>query len=52
MKFCSASSASASDATRMNSTLSIASTISYWPRVTGLEKWPATRLRSDFALPT
>jgi hypothetical protein len=52
MKFCSASSASASEATRMNSTASIASTISYAPRVTGLEKWLATRFLIDFALPT
>ena len=52
MKFCSVSSASASEATRMNSTDSIASTISYAPRVTGLEKWLATRFLIDFALPT
>ena len=31
---------------------SIASTISYAPRVTGLEKWLATRFLIDFALPT
>ena len=52
MKFCSASSASASEATSTNSIPSIASTISYAPRVTGLEKWLATRFFSDLALPT
>ena len=31
---------------------SIASTISYAPRVTGFVKWLATRLRIDLALPT
>jgi hypothetical protein len=52
MKFCSTSSASVSDETRMKSTLSIASTIWKAPRVTGLEKWLATRFLMDFALPT
>jgi hypothetical protein len=52
MNPCSASRASASVPTSTKSTDSIASTISYAPRVTGFVKCEATRLRIDFALPT
>ncbi len=52
MKFCSTSSASVSEPTRMKSTLSMSVVICTAPRVTGLEKWPATRFFSDLALPT
>ncbi len=55
MKLCSASSASASDATITHSTLSTLATISAWPGLLGtcaFEKCEATRLRTDFALPT
>ncbi len=56
MKLCSASRASASvahdDALDMSTTAAI---ISAWPGLLGtcaLEKWEATRLRIDLALPT
>jgi hypothetical protein len=52
MKFCSASSASASLPTSRKSIDSAISTICTSPRVTRLEKWPVTRLRIDLALPT
>jgi len=52
MKFCSASSASASLLTTSASICSIMSSRSRPPRVLGLEKWDATRLRIDTALPT
>ncbi len=52
MKFCSASSASDSVWTTSASTWSIRDTRSLPPRVLGFEKWEATRLRIDFALPT
>ncbi len=52
MKFCSASSASASVLVVTQSIESIRSTISIAPRVTELEKCDATRLRIDFAFPT
>ncbi len=48
----STSSASVSLPTRTNSISSITSTSSTAPRVTGLVKWLATRLRIDLALPT
>jgi hypothetical protein len=55
MKLCSASSASASVATTTHSMCSTAATISAWPGLLGtwaFEKCDATRLRTDFALPT
>ena len=55
MKLCSASSASASVATTTHSICSTLATISAWPGLLGtwaLEKCEATRLRTDFALPT
>ena len=52
MKFCSASSASASVSTETKSIDSASSTISISPRVTRLEKCPPTRLRIDLAFPT
>ena len=55
MKLCSASSASASEATTTNSTRTTLAIISACPGLLGtcaLEKCEATRLRSDFALPT
>ena len=55
MKLCSASSASASVATTTHSMCSTAATISACPGLLGtcaLEKCEATRLRTDFALPT
>ncbi len=53
MNSCSASSASASVSVAMNSMSSIWDTMSTEPRAPpGLEKWPATRLRSERALPT
>ncbi len=52
MKFCSASSASASVWVARNSMSAIWASMSAAPLVAGLEKWPPTRLRIDFALPT
>ena len=52
MKFCSVSSASASVATTSDSMWSISSVSAVVPYDVGLEKWLATRLRIDFALPT
>ena len=55
MKPCSASSASASEATTTHSIRSTLATISAWPGLLGscaLAKCDATRLRIDFALPT
>ena len=52
MKFCSASSASASVWTTSASMWSMMSSRPSPPRVLGLEKCDATRLRIDFALPT
>ncbi len=55
MKLCSASSASASEATTTHSTCPVRAIISAWPGLLGtcaLEKCEATRLRTDFALPT
>ena len=52
MKFCSASSASASVWVAMNSMCSSSSSIPCAPLVDGLEKCDATRFLSDFALPT
>ncbi len=52
MKFCSASSASASVSVTRKSKSSTACVISSAPRVAGLEKCPATRLRIDVAFPT
>ncbi len=55
MKLCSASSASASVATTTHSMWATLATISAWPGLLGtwaLEKWEATRLRTDLALPT
>ena len=52
MNSCSASSASASVSVAMNSMSAIWETMSAAPRAPGLEKWPATRLRSERALPT
>ena len=52
MKFCSVSSASASVATASDSMWSISSVSAVVPYCVGLEKWLATRLRIDFALPT
>ncbi len=55
MKLCSARSASASEATTTHSTDSTLATISACPGLLGtwaLEKCDATRLRTDFALPT
>ena len=53
MKFCSASSASASVWVTTKSMSAISPIMSTDPRVVpGLVKWPATRLRIDLALPT
>jgi hypothetical protein len=52
MKFCSASSASASVLTVTNWMSSMRSRISTSPRTTLLEKCEATRFLIDFALPT
>ena len=52
MNSCSASSASASVSVAMNSMSAIWATMSVEPRAPGFEKWPATRLRSERALPT
>ena len=52
MKLCSASSASASVWVTTKSMSAIRATMSAAPRVPGLVKWPATRLRIDLALPT
>ena len=52
MKFCSASSASASVSVATKSIVSISSSISAAPRVAGFEKWLPTRLRIELALPT
>ena len=52
MKFCSVSSASDSVTTTRYSMWSISSVSAVVPYVVGLEKWLATRLRIDFALPT
>ena len=52
MKVCSVSSASASVATTSVSMWSTSSVSARVPYSVGLEKWLATRLRSDFALPT
>ena len=52
MKFCSVSSASASVTTTSDSMWSISSVSAVVPYIVGLEKWLATRLRIDFALPT
>ena len=51
MKFCSASSASASVWVTTNSMLAIDSTMSL-RELEALLKWPATRFLIDFALPT
>jgi hypothetical protein len=52
MKVCSVSRASASVFVATKSIDAICMTISCAPRVPGFEKCEATRLRSDFALPT
>ena len=52
MKFCSASSASASVSVAMNSMCPISSSRPWAPRVEGLEKCDATLFLSDFAFPT
>ena len=52
MKFCSASSASASVATTTASTESISPASSVEPYCVRPEKWEATRLRIDLAFPT
>ncbi len=52
MNVCSVSSASASVATASDSMWSTSSTTARVPYCAGLEKWLATRLRIDFALPT
>ena len=52
MNVCSVSSASASVATTSVSMWSTSSVSARVPYSVGLEKWLATRLRSDFALPT
>ena len=52
MNSCSASSASASVSVAMNSMSAIWATMSAAPRPPGFEKWLATRLRIERALPT
>ncbi len=52
MKFCSVSSASASVSVTRKSKSATVWVISSAPRVDGLEKCPATRLRIEVALPT